>query len=756
MTLNPLYWSPGGLPFQPLTNIGRPSGPRLLPDESTLSKPFTLHDAGSSSSANLLLPARPAKHIERRRSSATILLQAAGLDGPTTTVLDQDKAGQVIPQRSSLDSARPAESTQRSQQRAGGVSSSNTPSTDGRKSQEGRVTNPSQRMSSLGGLSVVKNAPIGSVRPGQSYTASRTPIAEITPSPSTSYLPSPSIVKHPVAGSGSTSPHAMDASGGNDQTYASRHAAASLSPHPRPETSREASMRSSSSASPSSGGGTPSPSLPANPHLASFTAGIPYDPIMGPLQLESTTGSKATKIKSLSRPASRTGLSLITRQDSYSPSENSRGRSNRGKRVASGGGISSADIFGDLSDASVSSRNSASSSRASSLFRLKKRDSSRQASPVLSPTQKFRSDAAGAADSADRDATMTAAHFAAAGEAPSSPRLSTPSYFSIADGSQSSVDNIVKPKSSMSRMRSLLSGRNEGQREDEERNLRALAELRMNALAYAAETGPLPMTDPISPTGSPSRDRLSTKSSTVASAVSNDVQPEEILHIQIPSSSAPPRPPSPPRSPTSELSNYDDSDEGDRNPNRKTLPLVIARTSNFPSSYVPMDDMESDADDDLDFDRSNNAKDARRRSTLRPSEDAKERVRTSAHPMMRDMSSEAHASEDSSAVISDYATAQSHKASYFPPARSASLRIRTGPAITRPAPASANELWHAKDSIENLAETGSPTDGAQSPERLRSVSQWDRRRNTMRPGQIPLTQPMLRSTSDASSYGSQP
>ena len=657
-----------------------------------------------ASNHGLLSPARPAKHVERRRSSAVSTDSAAsatvstGLDALQSDGQERSRSGdsqvslnssaahaQAIPSKtayhqrtSSLNTAsQPLSGATATKLSSLTATSRPTVTSSTARSPDPSQKSPHPQSQSLSHFEKYTTAPLKSQAAAQiipaplkiSVTASQSAAAATSanvarPASARSFpfaLPSPGLHSPSPTGDGNRA-------ASPSRPPSSREYTGDYSPdavNRASNTSSGHSVYSSTSALSSRA------LLSRHSPVAGFTGGISHVHGIGPLKIESTTGSKATKIKSTKH---------------RSASAHSR---------ASGGphspslGISSADIFGESSDASISSRGSSKRSVSSrpSLFRRKQ--SGAGTAGITSPgTTRFplpadlgdsTSDRGEISDAAfstsayanlsadsDQDAarpgdlTLNATQLSGA-RSPTSPGKAS-SMANLLDGlrrgnsnaSASSQNESDSHNSQSSSRASLYSGTAGGTHKkkksffsrkydnsyNDAEHLRQLAELRLKALALVAEPdeplqqpqrppnisgrsynaniatpGVLQSQIPVGGAESPRRRRsihpdAEPKSAAVRSRKSSNAA--KIGGIATSSGKS--------DKTGSESSAYEDSDsDGARAANRKTLPLFIARTSNFPQLESQSGHDGSDADDDETHDDNLIGIDGRRRSTLKAS-----------------------------------------------------------------------------------------------------------------------------------------
>lgn len=223
------------------------------------------------------------------------------------------------------------------------------------------------------------------------------------------------------------------------------------------------------------------PSSPASPQVATFTAGVQHSPTLGPLKIESTTGSGVTALKDRRKKKHRNGSSI----HSY------------------GSGISSEDIFGKP-PSTAESRQEPSGSGSLNIGLLGRRlsmtstkskksvDHSSKAGSLLPMTAGEMSPAFDGGIGRQRDLTTRLEENGKTSSHPSSSRHSARSRSSTSFRSDASSLNS---KASEGSKRNGRSSRNFARRKDsserreEEEQLRVLADLRLKALAMASAEG---------------------------------------------------------------------------------------------------------------------------------------------------------------------------------------------------------------------------------------------------------------------------
>lgn len=267
----------------------------------------------------------------------------------------------------------------------------------------------------------------------------------------------------------------------NPSTSTADILASTLDSYHRADLSREHSSASSSKYS---------SSIPASPALspapvASFTAGLDHQlsPSLGPLRIESTTGSKATVIRPDKKKKTR-GASGVSSKPSFS------------------GGISSEDIFGasatDSTDDALSDVPSRASSRRSRAPSISSRIGRRSDSQGVSSNDVFGRPTSPSSPrmpslsnmlSGLRKHTSRSDSQASSRAGDDASRASSRSNASLS-ASASEHESVMSDRSSNGRRKhrfsDILKRKTDADRAEEEEHLRILSELRLKALALAS------------------------------------------------------------------------------------------------------------------------------------------------------------------------------------------------------------------------------------------------------------------------------
>lgn len=502
--------------------------------------------------------------------------------------------------------------------------------------------------------------------------------------------------------------------------------------------------------------------------IASFTAGLDHQlsPTLGPLRIESTTGSKAT----------------VIRPDKKKLAKGRTSRSASG-RPAFQGGISSEDIFGSNTESNddgvLSDVPSHTSSRRSRTFSISSRGKSkrpesqgissddvfgRTASPSSPKMPSLANMLTGLRRQSSRPDSRTSSRGIGGGgdhssRASSSRHSQSNASMSASASERESVlsDRSRNPSNGKRRNRfsDVLKRKTDADRAEEEEHLRVLAELRLKALALASA----PDTQHVSTSTSSSSPALgsrgdertnaellvrdmekhrlsraestsstySSNSAAAAAARNDDTITSPLLHI---------------RSRASSHSSFD-HDRNDEDGGSSSAAAGLLLASDRPSADVPFDADESDED----------ARDARksfaatgRRATLMPTgsyssiSDSEDHMMPS-HPFLQVNNAYADGSDDrrlSQGTIGAIAAGERRRSTLTPAHTLPSEHMK------------AHKSHHKRLSREYGPATGTEAD-IEDEENPLTSSVLDRRRSTIKVGQGPDGQTVVKKTRSKSS-----